>query len=367
MTYAFAIGGAILLALTLTPVLAAQVHPGADTEEKEHARHARAAPRATRPLFRARAASARGSALAIGAHPGRRRRVLVPVPRRRVHAASSRRATSGSARRCRRRSRSSSRRSTSGGCAPSSAAARRTRRRRATRRTARTPRSMTVVSQLGRPDDGTDVAGFHNIELFAPLKPFDEWPRGMTKEKLTDELSKELERGVPRRRLQLLADDQRQRRGGRLPASRARTRSRSSAPTSRRTSRTPTAIVDVDGDGQGREGPRHVPLARASRASRSRPTARRARATASTPATSRRSSRRRSAARPSRRSTRARSASTSRCAGSSRTASSLEAIREITVSTPDGSDGPARADREDHARRRARASSIARTGSATRR
>ena len=40
------------------------------------------------------------------------------------------------------------------------------------------PEVVTVVSQLGRPDDGTDVAGFYNIELFAPLKPFDEWPRG---------------------------------------------------------------------------------------------------------------------------------------------------------------------------------------------
>jgi cobalt-zinc-cadmium resistance protein CzcA len=37
------------------------------------------------------------------------------------------------------------------------------------------PEVVTVVSQLGRPDDGTDVAGFYNIELFAPLKPFDEW------------------------------------------------------------------------------------------------------------------------------------------------------------------------------------------------
>jgi cobalt-zinc-cadmium resistance protein CzcA len=55
----------------------------------------------------------------------------------------------------------------------------------------------TVVSQLGRPDDGTDVAGFSNIELFAPLKPFDEWPRGLTKEKLTDDLSRELEEHYP--------------------------------------------------------------------------------------------------------------------------------------------------------------------------
>ena len=53
------------------------------------------------------------------------------------------------------------------------------------------PEVVSVVSQLGRPDDGTDVAGFNNIEIFAPLKPFDEWPRGLTKEKLTEEVTKE--------------------------------------------------------------------------------------------------------------------------------------------------------------------------------
>jgi cobalt-zinc-cadmium resistance protein CzcA len=56
---------------------------------------------------------------------------------------------------------------------------------------------VTVVSQLGRPDDGTDVSGFFNIELFAPLKSFDEWPRGYTKDKLTDDLSKELSQAFP--------------------------------------------------------------------------------------------------------------------------------------------------------------------------
>jgi cobalt-zinc-cadmium resistance protein CzcA len=59
------------------------------------------------------------------------------------------------------------------------------------------PEVLSVVSQLGRPDDGTDVAGFNNIELFAPLKPFGEWPRGLTKEKLTAQLEKEFERGFP--------------------------------------------------------------------------------------------------------------------------------------------------------------------------
>jgi cobalt-zinc-cadmium resistance protein CzcA len=59
------------------------------------------------------------------------------------------------------------------------------------------PEVVTVISQLGRPDDGTDVTGFFNIEFFAPLKPFDEWPRGLTKDKLTEELNKELTEAFP--------------------------------------------------------------------------------------------------------------------------------------------------------------------------
>jgi heavy metal efflux system protein len=55
----------------------------------------------------------------------------------------------------------------------------------------------TVVSQLGRPDDGTDLSQFNNIEFFAPLKPFDEWPRGLTKDKLTEEMSKKLQDAFP--------------------------------------------------------------------------------------------------------------------------------------------------------------------------
>jgi cobalt-zinc-cadmium resistance protein CzcA len=50
------------------------------------------------------------------------------------------------------------------------------------------PEVETVVSQHGRPDDGSDASGFNNVELFAPLKPFEEWPAGMTKEKLVSEL-----------------------------------------------------------------------------------------------------------------------------------------------------------------------------------
>ena len=50
------------------------------------------------------------------------------------------------------------------------------------------PEVVTVVSQHGRPDDGSDASGFNNVELFAPLKPFEEWPAGMTKERLVSEL-----------------------------------------------------------------------------------------------------------------------------------------------------------------------------------
>ena len=33
------------------------------------------------------------------------------------------------------------------------------------------PEVQTVVSQHGRPDDGTDATGFFNAEFFVPLKP----------------------------------------------------------------------------------------------------------------------------------------------------------------------------------------------------
>jgi cobalt-zinc-cadmium resistance protein CzcA len=56
---------------------------------------------------------------------------------------------------------------------------------------------VSVVSQLGRPDDGTDVAGFNNVELFAPLKPFDQWPSGLTKDKLTEQVAQEFAEALP--------------------------------------------------------------------------------------------------------------------------------------------------------------------------
>jgi Cu/Ag efflux pump CusA len=59
------------------------------------------------------------------------------------------------------------------------------------------PEVETVVSQQGRPDDGTDATGFFNAEFFAPLKPAKEWRRGMTKDKLIEEGNEALEAKFP--------------------------------------------------------------------------------------------------------------------------------------------------------------------------
>jgi cobalt-zinc-cadmium resistance protein CzcA len=59
------------------------------------------------------------------------------------------------------------------------------------------PEIVTVISQHGRPDDGTDATGFFNAEFFVPLKPFDTWPQGMDKEKLVDAMTKQLNEEFP--------------------------------------------------------------------------------------------------------------------------------------------------------------------------
>jgi cobalt-zinc-cadmium resistance protein CzcA len=61
----------------------------------------------------------------------------------------------------------------------------------------RHPEVITVLSQHGRPDDGSDAAPFSNVELFAPLKPFDEWPKGLTKDKLTNQIQAEFNNELP--------------------------------------------------------------------------------------------------------------------------------------------------------------------------
>jgi cobalt-zinc-cadmium resistance protein CzcA len=59
------------------------------------------------------------------------------------------------------------------------------------------PEVETAVSQHGRPDDGTDATGFFNAEFFVPLKPFDQWPAGVDKDKLTAQLTDALQNAFP--------------------------------------------------------------------------------------------------------------------------------------------------------------------------
>jgi len=59
------------------------------------------------------------------------------------------------------------------------------------------PEVQTIVSQHGRPDDGTDATGFFNAEFFVPLKPFGTWPKGLTKEQLTEQMTEKLTEQFP--------------------------------------------------------------------------------------------------------------------------------------------------------------------------
>ncbi len=59
------------------------------------------------------------------------------------------------------------------------------------------PEVEAVVSQHGRPDDGTDAAGFFNAEFFAPLKPADQWRAGIDKDRLTAEILDKLQAEFP--------------------------------------------------------------------------------------------------------------------------------------------------------------------------
>jgi cobalt-zinc-cadmium resistance protein CzcA len=54
------------------------------------------------------------------------------------------------------------------------------------------PEVTQTISQVGRPDDGTDVSGFNNIEISTDLKPASEWPGGISKTKLIERMQKRL-------------------------------------------------------------------------------------------------------------------------------------------------------------------------------
>ena len=52
----------------------------------------------------------------------------------------------------------------------------------------------TVASEQGRGDEGTDPDGSFLAEFFVPLKPQDQWPKGLTKEELIRQISAQLKR-----------------------------------------------------------------------------------------------------------------------------------------------------------------------------
>ena len=192
-TYALAIGGAIVLALTLTPVLSS-MFINADSEEKEnaimHFLH-----RVYNPVFdRALAAPRRAAIicfipvlLGIALFPLIGREFMPKLEegnlwiRATLPMSISLEKSSGYVGRMRSLLR---------GCPddPNTACTDGNRKH---------PEVLLVQSQLGRPDDGTDVTGFFNIEFFCPLKSFDEFPRGFTKAKLIEQLSSELEDAFP--------------------------------------------------------------------------------------------------------------------------------------------------------------------------
>jgi cobalt-zinc-cadmium resistance protein CzcA len=192
-TYAFAIGGAICLALTLTPVLASKVIP-AESEEKDSA-IMRVLHRVYNPAFDLAMRFPKGAlvcslfpiALCVALFPLLGREFMPHLEegnfwiRATLPMSISRDQSAKYVGRMRRIIR---------GCSGDESIACDGARRSH-------PEVENVVSQLGRPDDGTDVTGFYNIEFFAPLKPFGEWPPGLTKEKLTEEISGELQAAFP--------------------------------------------------------------------------------------------------------------------------------------------------------------------------
>lgn len=59
------------------------------------------------------------------------------------------------------------------------------------------PEVRGVISQNGRPNDGTDPTGFFNVEFFVDLYSKDDWTRGVTKEELIKDMQDKLRSQFP--------------------------------------------------------------------------------------------------------------------------------------------------------------------------
>ena len=55
------------------------------------------------------------------------------------------------------------------------------------------PEVKNVMSHVGRPDDGTDVTSYFNMEFNVPLKPMEKWRKDMTRIKIEDELTRKFD------------------------------------------------------------------------------------------------------------------------------------------------------------------------------
>ncbi|SHH72549.1 cobalt-zinc-cadmium resistance protein CzcA [Chryseolinea serpens] len=55
------------------------------------------------------------------------------------------------------------------------------------------PEVKQVMSQTGRPNDGTDATGFYNIEFHVDIYPKDQWTSGITKEELIEQMQEKLD------------------------------------------------------------------------------------------------------------------------------------------------------------------------------
>ncbi len=76
---------------------------------------------------------------------------------------------------------------------------------------AKFPEVTQVVSQVGRPDDGTDTTGFFNTEYFIDLKPKDQWrPHVPSGQRQADRSAGQGSGAVSRSHLEFLAADFRQ-------------------------------------------------------------------------------------------------------------------------------------------------------------
>jgi cobalt-zinc-cadmium resistance protein CzcA len=195
-TYAFAIGGAILLALTFTPMLASRaLRMHNDEQEEEESAVMRFLNRLYRPLFafslrRPKVAIFIGVVpvvIALGASVFLGREFMPKLEEGNFWI----RATLPISISLEQSARYVGRmRAIVRGCPTDEGAT-------CTKEQQRRPEVQTVISQLGRPDDGTDVSGFYNIELLAPLRPTKEWRPGLTKETMTQDIQKDLANAFP--------------------------------------------------------------------------------------------------------------------------------------------------------------------------